>query len=582
MAKSPSLITGSASTHLDPFSEKDFKNLLDSLDVEARQLAQELGFDWNQALDPRTASLAIPTQLLSVARAGLFDSEYYLESNPDIAQLGINPLRHYIEYGDAEGRWPNAFFNPKLYRNYFEDSAMKGICTLYHYAVMGEAMGLSAPPDFDGRRYLATYPKLASWLDRPLAHFILIGRHHNLVAQHRMRLAGNQRVKVKDKLQLNEPIIAENKPCINIIGPLDKISGLGVSARGYFEGVRHSGYTRLGTLAQPLAFPRQSNIPNEEFPRPPFIENAPINVVHMNGDTLPLMLEHGGHTVLKDAHNIAVWYWELPTLRPEWYASLKYFHEFWAPTTYIAETLRSATGKPVTFLPPYLAHLGAINQRRANSSGRVPYFIYCFDANSILERKNPLSLIKAFQEAFPINGESGAAELILKVTYPDRALFQINELYKAAEEDPRVKVVDELLSSSDLHDLIANAIAYVSPHRSEGLGLTVIEAMAAEVPVITTAFGGLSDFVDETTAWPVDYDLVELPAEYQPYPKGFVWADPKVDSLAQRMRQVVDQPVQAQTRATTARHRILEAFASTNLIKRYQTTVERLIPHQTD
>ena len=571
---------GNAPALLDPFSESDFKQLLDSLEVQARALAQEFGFDWNEALAPGNLSQGVPKQLLSVARAGIFDASYYLESNQDIAKLGINPLRHYIEYGDAEGRWPNAFFNPKAYRSFFEEGALHGICTLYHYAVVGEALGLGAPPDFDGQRYLATYPELASWLDRPLAHFLLLGRYHNLVPHHRIKLAANQRVSVREKPALTEPVITEDAPCINIIGPVDKISGLGVSARGYCEGIRLSGFTRLGTMTQPLAFPRQSNIPAEEFPRPPFIEGAPINVVHMNGDTLPLMLEHGGLPVLQAAHNIGVWYWELPTLRPEWYVSLKYFHEFWAPTAFIAETLKSATGKRVTVLPPYLPHLADMKRRRGSSAAGTPYFIYCFDANSILERKNPVSLVKAFQLAFPAGGSQGNVELILKVTYPNKDIPQVNELYESAEQDPRIKLVDDLLSSSDLHDLIANAVAYISPHRSEGLGLTVIEAMAAEVPVITTSFGGLSDFVDETTAWPVDFDLVELPAEYHPYPKGFVWADPKIDSLAQRMRQVVDQPDQAQARASTARHRILEVFASSALIERYKAAVERVITHQ--
>lgn len=566
-----------ARIQLDPFSESDFKQLLDAQEDEARALAREFGFDWNDALAPGNTSHGTQKQLISVARAGVFDSNYYLESNPDIAKLGINPLRHYIEYGDAEGRWPNAFFNPKVYRSYFEEGALHGICTLYHYAVVGEALGLGAPPDFDGQRYLATYPELASWLDRPLAHFLLLGRYHNLVPHHRIKLAANQRVSVREKPEMTEPVLEEDAPCINIIGPVDKISGLGVSARGYCEGIRLSGFTRLGTMTQPLAFPRQSNIPVEEFPRPPFIEGAPINVVHMNGDTLPLMLEHGGLPVLQAAHNIGVWYWELPTLRPEWYVSLKYFHEFWAPTAFIAETLRSATGKRVTILPPYLPHLADMKRRRGPSTTRAPYFIYCFDANSILERKNPMSLVRAFQMAFPASGPHSNIELILKVTYPNRDIPQVNALYESAEQDPRIKLVDELLSSSDLHDLIANAAAYISPHRSEGLGLTVIEAMAAEVPVITTCFGGLSAFIDETTAWPVDFDLVELPAEYYPYPKGFVWADPKIESLAQRMCQIVEEPDSAITRAICARNRIMETFTSNGLVAQYATAIQRSI-----
>ena len=59
--------------------------------------------------------------------------------------------------------------------------------------------------------------------------------------------------------------------------------------------------------------------------------------------------------------------------------------------------------------------------------------------------------------------------------------------------------------------------AFVHPSRSEGLGLTLLSAMAARVPVVTTQVGGLADYIfDETrnpdkptTAWAVDPDSPE-------------------------------------------------------------------------
>ena len=38
----------------------------------------------------------------------LFDTSYYLKSNPDVAAAGINPLAHYLTWGAAEGRDPKA------------------------------------------------------------------------------------------------------------------------------------------------------------------------------------------------------------------------------------------------------------------------------------------------------------------------------------------------------------------------------------------------------------------------------------------------------------------------------------------
>lgn len=561
---------------LDPFSQEDFLRVLDDLDNEAKELARSMGASWDIAVGTQAGSHSITTQVLVIARSGLFDADHYLATNADLAALGVDALRHYVEYGDAEGRRPNVCFDPKAYRGYFPEGALKGICALYHYAVLGEALGLGAPPDFDGPRYLATYPALSTWLDRPLCHFLKVGRHHGLALHHRIRLSADQRVHVREKTPSSSPVLLEDNPLINVVGPLDKVSGLGVSARGYLLGLREAGFTRLGTKCQPLAFARQSAIPPGEFPLPPFIDDAPINVVHMNGDTLPLMLEHGGgRELLEGAHNVAVWYWELPVLRPEWHASLKYFNEFWAPTPFIAETLRAATSKPVTLMPPYLKFLESMPVREERHRASSRYFVYCFDANSILERKNPLALVKAFEQAFPADEGHADLELVLKVTYPDRQIEEVDALYRHSARDSRIKIVDELLATEELHDLIANSIAYVSPHRSEGLGLTVIEAMAAQVPVITTAYGGLAPFVDAATAWPISFKKVELPEEYHPYPKGFVWVDPDIGSMAEQMNQVVCRPEEASKRATLARQRVLDYFCSDRLIKQYQSAFKR-------
>ena len=39
-----------------------------------------------------------------VQASGLFDPEAYLQINPDVAEAGVDPLRHFVEFGLAEGR----------------------------------------------------------------------------------------------------------------------------------------------------------------------------------------------------------------------------------------------------------------------------------------------------------------------------------------------------------------------------------------------------------------------------------------------------------------------------------------------
>jgi hypothetical protein len=45
-----------------------------------------------------------------------FDRDWYLLRNPDVRQVGIDPLAHYRRYGETEGRFPSPWFNPNWYR----------------------------------------------------------------------------------------------------------------------------------------------------------------------------------------------------------------------------------------------------------------------------------------------------------------------------------------------------------------------------------------------------------------------------------------------------------------------------------
>src|SRR5262249_14828130 len=86
---------------------------------------------------------------------------------------------------------------------------------------------------------------------------------------------------------------------------------------------------------------------------------------------------------------------------------------------------------------------------------------------------------------------------------------------------------------------------YVSLHRSEGLGLTMAEAMAVGKPVIATGYSGNLTFMDDANSYLVRYGMTETPAGCEPYPPGFEWADPDVDHAPELMRRVTERPEEA-------------------------------------
>ena len=60
-----------------------------------------------------------------------FDRTWYLVRNPDVERVGIDPLAHYLRYGEAEGRFPSPWFDPTWYRVVYDVPA--GQCSLAHF-----------------------------------------------------------------------------------------------------------------------------------------------------------------------------------------------------------------------------------------------------------------------------------------------------------------------------------------------------------------------------------------------------------------------------------------------------------------
>ena len=111
------------------------------------------------------------TNLQLIGHSGLFDCEFYLGGNPDLAGLGSEALSHYHNYGWREGRKPNLYFDPRWYLSQYPDVAAAGIDPLLHYIALGERAGNRPIAWFDALWYLRTYAVPEGMLG--LRHFLL-------------------------------------------------------------------------------------------------------------------------------------------------------------------------------------------------------------------------------------------------------------------------------------------------------------------------------------------------------------------------------------------------------------------------
>jgi glycosyltransferase involved in cell wall biosynthesis len=102
-----------------------------------------------------------------------FDPQYYIASYPDVRDSGMNPLLHYIMHGEAEGRRPCPHFQPGWYREYFDVPASEN--ALSHFLRHRHLGEVSPVPEFDASFYCNSHPDIAAAGIDPFEHYINFG-----------------------------------------------------------------------------------------------------------------------------------------------------------------------------------------------------------------------------------------------------------------------------------------------------------------------------------------------------------------------------------------------------------------------
>lgn len=105
----------------------------------------------------------------------LFDRAWYLETYPEVAATGLDPLAHYRQRGWREGKDPNPLFDSDWYLASYPDVAEDGYEPLDHYLRHGGLEGRDPSPYFDSDWYLAEYPDVGASGMNPLLHYCRFG-----------------------------------------------------------------------------------------------------------------------------------------------------------------------------------------------------------------------------------------------------------------------------------------------------------------------------------------------------------------------------------------------------------------------
>lgn len=119
----------------------------------------------------------------------LFDADFYLTANPDVATAGVDPFEHYMSHGWREGRNPSRSFCTLFYKDKYLGYAGNEINPIEHFSKLPlwqrESTVTSSPvefifvqreiikPFFDEEFYISTYKN--RMLSDPLMHYLITG-----------------------------------------------------------------------------------------------------------------------------------------------------------------------------------------------------------------------------------------------------------------------------------------------------------------------------------------------------------------------------------------------------------------------
>ncbi len=343
---------------------------------------------------------------------------------------------------------------------------------------------------------------------------------------------------------------------VNVFGHFCYPSGLRTSVESVVEGVRRAG---LGVSLRDIWADREGDDPHHAAFNG--LELYDTTIIHTQPEPFfeASYLRSGVSPRDPRTYRIGYWYWELDTIPESWLQQAAQVDELWAATGFVADAMRERFDLPVfqvmpgvelpTFDPRPRAYFDLPDEKFT--------FLFVFHMMSIMERKNPLGLIKAYRQAF---GDDPKVSLVLKTSFGEKHPGLMTEMREAAK-GAGITIIDAIYSQEETLSLMRASDCYVSLHRSEGYGLTMAEAMLLGKPVIATGYSGNVDFMDAGNSLLVDYEVVTLKRDFPPYVAGSRWAEPSVDHAATLMRRVYENQAWAKNLGAKAKADLQERMS---------------------
>lgn len=272
-----------------------------------------------------------------------------------------------------------------------------------------------------------------------------------------------------------------------------------------------------------------------------------IKILHTTPDQYPRYMEKG-------KYHIGHFFWETDSVPPDFCEGLKLMDEIWTGSeANHAALIKSGIKNKIRVFPQAI---------ETDRDWPEPYLIPDFSPEDTLfysifewtDRKNPAALLEAYWREFEGQEDVG---LLIKTyfrnfTLANRRMIKSQiDILKAKigiKKTPPVFLYMDLMDRQQIMRLHRTGHVYVSAHRGEGWGIPQAEAALAGNLVISTGYGGISEYFDKEEAKILPYEMVPLRGmthSTQWYDNSQNWAEVDENALREAMRWAYENPALA-------------------------------------